>query len=98
MKILITLLLQIIAYAGGIVSSIWAIIEFIVYLVKDHPFNWWSVWTILICIGVGIVCFFANLIFMTKNKSENRFENRFNNSGTNNRFSQRLEEMRKRNA
>jgi phosphotransferase system glucose/maltose/N-acetylglucosamine-specific IIC component len=90
MKIIFTLLLQIIAYAGSVVSSIWAIVEFILYLVKDKAFNWWSVWMILICIGAGIVLFFFNLFFMIKQRSkESKTENRFGKS----RFQQRLEEM-----
>lgn len=34
------------------VFGIWAIVEFILYLVKDNPFNWWSlVLTIMAVVG-----------------------------------------------
>ena len=31
-----------------IAACIWAIVEFILYLTKDDPFNWWSIGTIVI--------------------------------------------------
>ena len=41
--------------------GIWAVVEFILYLVKDNPFNWTSV--ILFCIGIVLqVIFFAKRV------------------------------------
>ena len=39
------------AFALGLLitaASVWAIVEFILYLTKDDPFNWWSIGTIVI--------------------------------------------------
>lgn len=47
-----------IAWVGVAICPIWAIIEFILYLVKDRPFNWWSVWTTCICLACGIFLIF----------------------------------------
>jgi len=34
------------------IFGIWAVVEFILYLVKDDPFNWWSlVLTIVAVVG-----------------------------------------------
>ena len=41
------------------VSGIWAIVEFILYLVKDNPFNWWSV-------GLSAVGLVSELFFFAK--------------------------------
>jgi hypothetical protein len=41
------------------VFGIWAIVEFILYLVKDNPFNQWSLW---LTIGALV----AQLVFLFK--------------------------------
>lgn len=38
--------------------GIWAVVEFILYLVKDNPFNWWSV-GLTIAAFVGEIYYFA---------------------------------------
>lgn len=96
MKIIFTILLQIISYLGTVLSSIWAIVEFILYLVKDKAFNWWSIWAILICIGAGIVLFVLNIIFVLMHKKKNdKIKNSFHNGEfkKQSRFQQKLEEM-----
>jgi len=55
MKTITTMIIMIISYIGCAVTPIWAIVEFILYLVKDREFNWWSVWTFIISIIVAIV-------------------------------------------
>jgi len=35
----------------------WAIVEFILYLVKDNPFNWTSIWLLGIAIVLEVVFF-----------------------------------------
>lgn len=42
------------------VGGIWAIVSFILYLVKDQPFNWTSIW---VCV-IGIVLGFVNMLCM----------------------------------
>jgi phosphotransferase system glucose/maltose/N-acetylglucosamine-specific IIC component len=79
------------SYLGGVVSAIWAIIEFILYLVKDRVFNWWSVWAILICIGVGVISFLFTVIFSVK---ENRTPK--NLIKRKSAFMERLEETQKK--
>ena len=39
--------------------GIWAIVEFILYLVKDNPFNWWSV-------GLTITTFVGEIYYFSK--------------------------------
>lgn len=97
MKIIITLFFQIIAYAGSIVSCIWAIVEFLLYLVKDREFNWWSVWSILICIGLGIILFILNIVFVITKKEEkiNPLERKSYKSRLQQRLDQKIEESKK---
>jgi len=40
----------------------WAVVEFILYLVKDNPFNWTSVWLLVIAIVVEVIFFIKNII------------------------------------
>jgi len=44
----------------GILFSIfgtWAVVEFILYLVKDNPFNWWSLGLTIVAV-VGEIYYF----------------------------------------
>lgn len=54
------------AFALGLLmtaASIWAIVEFILYLTKDDPFNWWSVGAI----AIVSVLYLINLYRMMTN-------------------------------
>lgn len=55
MKTKILLATNVLSITIAIFFALWAAIEFVIYLVKDIPFNWWSVWIILICLGVYII-------------------------------------------
>jgi len=92
MKTILTGVTAFLAYLGAVASSIWAIVEFILYLVKDKVFNWWSVWMILICAGVALLMFIASAVFAVKNKSEIK---NFTEVGKKSRFQERLEQMQK---
>jgi len=70
MKKLITLALGLISYFGSAASCVWAVVEFILYLVKDKEFNWWSVWMILICGVIAIVFLFIAAITEAKEEIE----------------------------
>lgn len=41
-------ILALISYMVTYICGIWAIVEFVIYLVKDDPFNWWSIVFIVI--------------------------------------------------
>jgi undecaprenyl pyrophosphate phosphatase UppP len=49
------LLIKILSILTINVSAIWAVVSFLIYLVKDKEFNWWSIWLIII----GFVVFFC---------------------------------------
>jgi len=40
----------------------WAIVEFILYLVKDNPFNWTSLWLLGTAIVLEIIFFVKNVM------------------------------------
>lgn len=79
--------LIVLSYITISASSIWAIVEFILYLVKDHSFNWWSVWLIPIAILVTIVS--SILIMLNKPTPVKKMNTNKSN------FQKRLEELRK---
>lgn len=89
MKVVSTTILAVLAYLGSAVSCIWAIVEFILYLVKDKVFNWWSVWMILICGGLALVMFIFSAVFTVKARNESVK----NFTGKKSRFQERLEQM-----
>ena len=35
-------------------AGIWAVVEFVLYLVKDNPFNWTSLWLTIILLVVEL--------------------------------------------
>ena len=88
MKIVVLSVSMILAYIGIVLSPAWALIEFILYLVKDRPFNWWSVWTVFICIAWLIFCIIAVSV---SSAIEDRKERKTYKS----KFQERLELMAK---
>ncbi len=82
------------AYLGATVSCIWAMVEFILYLVKDKPFNWWSIWSILICSCAAIALFIIGAVMSTKTKYNVRKSAPITDAiFKKSRFQDRLEEM-----
>lgn len=94
MKYIITLIGSVIAYLSAAGLGIWVIVEFILYLVKDRPFNWWSLWSLIICIIVILIALIILAMIVTS-------QGKTNTSGfdaTNpkrSKFQQRLDEMEK---
>ena len=86
MKYLIYGISTILAALAVILTFCWACVEFILYLVKDMPFNWWSVWTTIISFLACIV--FPILMAVSKEDTlrhkrkdvikENRLQQRLN--------------------
>jgi uncharacterized membrane protein len=93
MKVVLTSLLALIAYVGSTISCIWSLVEFILYLVKDKPFNWWSVWSILIFIGLGLIMLIH--LFTKSIKNRNKSVEDFNLKRKS-KFQERLDEMEKK--
>lgn len=53
-------------YLSFIISAIWAVVEFILYLVKDDPFNWNSVWCTIIGFVFMIIAFVMKAAMMER--------------------------------
>ena len=100
MKALLTAVLTFISRIACAVSVIWIIVEFLIYLVKDKPFNWWSVWAMLISGFLTFAFFILTAVLAHKaNKKEierlaglGRNENGIKKSS----FQTKLEEMAQR--
>ena len=90
MKAILVSVLLAASYIGSAVCPIWAVVEFILYLAKDHPFNWWSLW---LCIIFWVLTFAAVImaaaIELKKKNELNKNQPKVSN------FQKRLEEMAK---
>lgn len=87
-KYTLIVIVAVLSYIGCTISSIWAVIEFILYLVKDKPFNWNSLWLTIffIILSVLMAVFTAAVAIYIKKKEQNN---------KNTSFEKRLEEIRK---
>jgi len=61
-KTVLNMVLMVIAGFAASGFAAWAIVEFILYLVKDNPFNWTSVWLMGIAIVLEVVFFVRNIM------------------------------------
>ena len=66
-------------------SSLWVTVEFILYIAKDKPFNWLSVWACL----VSIVLLFISIFIIAYDKEIEKLRSKSNGKS---RFQQKLEE------
>ena len=100
MKTLLTAVLTFISRIACAISVIWIIVEFLIYLVKDKPFNWWSVWAMLISGFLAFAFFILTAMYAHKEKKKiiekfaanGRDENGIKKSS----FQTKLEEMSQR--
>lgn len=59
----------VIVYYSNFAFIIWALVNFIIYLVKDTPFNWLPIW--LLCVTIGLILLFMIIaLFMPSNKTQ----------------------------
>lgn len=85
----ISLGLAIISKLSSAVLSIWAIVEFILYLVKDgHKFNWSSVVWLSVSVGICICSYVALSVFAASVYKMEKSSRKYG-------WEKRLEEMRK---
>lgn len=89
MKTLIFAILTVLSYLSIIGCGIWAVVEFILYLVKDKLFNWTSIW----CLIGGIVLMIVSAVFtmIFKHKEDREAPRRALSN-----FSKRLAEEQKK--
>jgi signal transduction histidine kinase len=73
MKI-IFIIIQFIAAIGLYGTSLWAMVEFILYLVKDKAFNWWSVYGFILSFIIVLVFGLIINVKAQKNSINKRFE------------------------
>jgi uncharacterized membrane protein YbhN (UPF0104 family) len=90
MKILSLSIIALVSYLAACASCIWALVEFILYLVKDRPFNWWSVWTIIIC---GVFALVMVVIYAVVAAKENKRDLKKFQTRRKSNFEERLEKM-----
>ena len=63
MKSIIAVSIATVSYLGAVISVIWALVEFILYLVKDKEFNWLSLWMILALSVIAILSIMISAYF-----------------------------------
>jgi len=49
------IILALVMFIVHIIASIWAVVSFLVWLVKDLPFNWWSVVVCVSSLLIGLI-------------------------------------------
>lgn len=87
-------ILYVMAYFGRIstiVSCIWALVEFCLYLFKDLQFNWWSIGAIGISMGISLLCVCFSIIFGLKAHKDVLTEFDKKTNGRTSKFQDRLE-------
>ena len=92
MKKFLSLLLVIISYIISVISSIWMIVEFVIYLVKDKPFNWNSLYVFIVSVIATILFQFIFFIITINGKSKTIDRT---TTLTKSKFQQRLEDIAK---
>ncbi len=95
MKTLILLIITLISYLGAVLCPVWALVEFILYLVKDKEFNWSSLWLSIISYILIVVMIFINAFYENKKQYENRQQSFIKTHGKNkkSKWQSRLEEL-----
>lgn len=88
-KLTILLVLSAISNILFYVSCIWALVEFILYIAKDHVFNWYSLLAIAACFIVPVIN--AIVLVRESNKAAKQIDDLKNRVGRS-RFQQRLDE------
>lgn len=88
MKHILVLIALFISAISITVTSIWAVVEFILYIAKDNPFDWWSVWLMIISVILTILFYILTVILEVKRDEMNK---RFKHES----FQDRIEKARK---
>lgn len=76
-KTMTLILTQLVAIIATVVGLFWALIEFILYLVKDKEFNWLSVWLFVIGIIVAIISIGYLIYLEYRSRKINRRRTKF---------------------
>lgn len=85
-------LLSIITWILCVSSLLWVVVSFLIYLVKDIPFNWCSVWSVAIIYSIVIFGHIGLALFSMKELNKKlKNEKPVKKSA----FQQKLEEMQK---
>lgn len=66
MKALLFGMLLIISYICLVISVVWGVVSFIIYITKDIPLDWGSVWCIGGSLVLMITMFVLNAIFSVR--------------------------------
>lgn len=88
MKTLVVSVAALLAYLGAGLSLIWIAVSFLIYLVKDAPFNWNSVWCFVVSAILSIVFGILTVALQAKGRI-----NKLNSKKS--AFQDKLEEMAK---
>lgn len=90
MKAALSGLVAIVSYLAMFATGIWVLVEFIIYLFKDHVFNWTSLWSFTGAVVLMLISGLLSLVFsVIENKSKP-----FSPKGKS-KFQERLNQMAK---
>lgn len=82
---------------GAIVSWVWTVVEFIIFIAKDYKFNWWSLLTFIICVVFFALFLIISLILKVEKTDKQAEEAAFGKQPSKYKsvFEARLEAMAK---
>jgi len=96
MKRILLLVAVVLAIIIANVSLLWAIVELIIYLVKDDPFNWYSVWLTVIGYILSIGLYIISVLKESKHLEAKRELSKIRNKKS--KWQERLDEAVERKA
>ncbi len=81
---------KLIALTSLKITALWSAIEFVIYLFKDIPFNWWSLWGFIISVIVANASLFIQ-DYISRRDTKQELDN-IQKPPKKSRFQERLDE------
>lgn len=75
MKVFIALICQMLVFGCLAVSCIWVVAECVIYIAMDTPFNWMSVYALLILGGIQLFLMIITMVFNIEEKKQEEGQN-----------------------
>ncbi len=94
MKTVLSGVLMVLTSIGVAISGVWAIVEFILHLAKDKPFDWMSVWFIIGGIVLTVAFWGAAVLFAVL--ADPRVDGIMRHSMKRSKWQERMEKMQKK--
>lgn len=92
MKSLFFILLTVLVGLSVFATKIWIIASFLIYLFKDQPFDWWSIWCSIIAWVLLFIIYPVSIYYSKLEKSKIQASTPGQPGSPKSKFQQRLDE------